>query len=430
MEPKLKRELSLWQITLIGVGIIVGAGIYVLIGEAAGMAGNAVWLSFILAAIVAAFTGLSYAELSSVFPKAGAEYVYIDKTLGKKLAWIVGWLIIISSIISSSAVSIGFANYFSSLFSTPIILTALTVILLCGVILIAGIKESAFLTILCTCIELIGLAIIIFIGLPHIGSVNYLEMASGLSGIFRASSLVFFAYIGFESITRLAEETKNPSKIIPKAVLLSIAITTIIYVLVAISAVSVLGWNGLSSSSAPLAFVASHLFGDRAFLVLSVIALFSTFNTVLVVMLGASRLIYGIAEFRILPRVFLSISRKTHTPWVAIVTTTLLGMFFVLFFGNIKIVANLTNFAIFMTFIFVNAAVIWMRYKKPDKKRGFTTPLSIGKMPVLPVLGIITCLFMLANIEIEVLAYGAALVIIGFLIYELGEVAVDHKKVL
>lgn len=411
---KLKKALNLWEVTLIGVGIILGAGIYVLIGKAAGLASNGIWLSFILAALVSSFTGLSYAELSSRFPKAGAEYVYIEKSFGRMLAWLVGWLIIVGCIIGAATVAIGFANYFSALFHTPVMLTAFTLLLVCGLILIAGIKESAFFTILFTLIETIGLIIIIFIGLPYIGSIDYLQLANGIKGVIEAGVLIFFAYIGFESITRLAEETKNAGKNIPRAVILSIAITTIIYILVGISAVSVVPWHELSQAEAPLALVAQRVFGMKSFLILSVIALFSTFNTVLAILLSASRLVYGIAEFKALPRIFLSVSRKTHTPLVSITAVVLASMAF-LFLGDIKTIANLTNFTIFITFILVNAAVIYLRFKKPVK-RGFKTPFNIGRFPILPLLGILTCVFMIVNITIDVLILGIILIVLGFAI--------------
>lgn len=421
---RLERTLDLWQLTIISVGIILGAGIYVIIGEAAGLSGNALWVSFIIASLVSVFTGLSYAELSSIFPKAGAEYVYVKKIFSKRLAFIVGWLILLNGIIGAATVSIGFANYFNALFGTPIIITALTLVIASTFVLFSGIKESAILTIIFTAIEAAGLAIIIFIGIPYIGSVDYTAMASGLGGVFQASALIFFAFMGFETITRLSEETRKPEKTVPMAVILSIAITTVIYILVGISAISVLGWEKLSSSESPMATIAQNVLGEKAFLILSLIALFSTSNTVLVLMLTTSRLIYGIAEFKTLPRIFLSIYKKTHVPWAAIMATCLLTMGFTLV-GKINVVANLANFTIFVTFIVVNACVIWLRMKK-KYKAGFLTPFSIGKIPILPCLGIITCLFMLSYVGFDILLYGAILIFIGFLIYESEEFAIGN----
>jgi APA family basic amino acid/polyamine antiporter len=256
---KLERSLSLFEVTMMSIGIILGAGIYVIIGEAAGLTGNSLWISFIIAAVVATFTGLSYAELCSRFPHAGAEYVYVQNAFGKKPAWLVGWLIIVGNIIGGATVALGFSNYFSALFHTPSIPVAIGILFLCGIILVLGIKETASVTILFTLIEAIGLFIIIFIGLQNFGSVNYLQLTRGLKGIIEGGVLIFFSYLGFQSITRLAEETKQPEESIPKAIIFSIFVTTILYILVAIAAVSVIPAQDLAEEVAPLARIAETL---------------------------------------------------------------------------------------------------------------------------------------------------------------------------
>lgn len=407
------------------IGVILGAGIYVIIGEAAGLSGTGLWLSFVFAALVASFTGLSYAELASRFPHAGAEYVYIMHSFGQTLAWITGWLLIVSSILAAATVAVGFGNYCSALFHTPVIVIAIATLLVCGLILIVGIKETAFITILFTVIEASGLIIIIFIGVPYLGSVNYLELANGLQGVIKAGVLIFFSYIGFESIARLAEETREPERTIPKAILLSIAITAVIYILVGIAAVSVVPWQELAHAEAPLGLVAQRVYGDQLFTVLAVIALFSTFNTMLVVLLSGSRLVYGIAEYRALPRVFLSVSKKLRTPWFAIVSVVLASLCFI-FVGDLATIANLTNFTVFLIFLLVNAAVIYLRYKEPVVS-GFKTPLTIGKLPLLPLFGLVTSLFMLVNLPLDVLAMGTALVLLGFVVHIILKVSVNEE---
>jgi len=412
---KLERSLGLVEVTLMSIGIILGAGVYVLIGEAAGLSGNGLWLSFIIAAVVASFTGLSYAELSSRFPHASAEYTYIEQSFGKHIAWIVGWLIITGSIIGGATVAMGFANYFNALFNTPIILTALVLLFICGVILIAGVKETAFFAIIMTLIEAAGLIIIVFIGLPYFGSVNYAELTQGIKGVLEAGVLIFFGYIGFESITRMAAETKKPEKNIPKAIIISIIATTIIYILVGISAVSVIPWQDLSTAKAPLALVAENVFGSNSFLALSIIALFSTFNTALVMLLSGSRIIYGIAEKKALPKIFLHVSKKTLAPYIAVVFVIAFSML-CLFLGDLKTIANLTNFTIFVTFIVINASVIFLRIKKPIT-HGFKVPLSIKKIPILPFLGLITSLFMILYLSYDVLLIGGIMLLVGFILY-------------
>jgi APA family basic amino acid/polyamine antiporter len=411
---ELKRSLSFWQLTVMSVGIILGAGIYVVIGEAAGLSGNCIWISFIIAAVVATLTAFSYAELSSRFPKAGAEYVYVENSFGNRMAWLVAWLLLAGSVIGGATVAMGFAQYFSAIFHTPIILVAIILLAIIGIILIIGVQETAKITIVFTAIEITGLVIVIFIGLPALGSVNYLEAAQGIKGVIEAGVLIFFGYLGFEGITRLAEETKDPEKNIPKAIMYSMVITTILYVLVGISAVSVIPWQELSTAQAPLALVAERVFGEQSFLILSVIALFSTFNTALMFLLTGSRLIYGVGQQEAIPKIFTMVGKRFRTPWVAILFIIVAAMLF-LFLGDLKTIANLTNFTIFSVFIVINASVIYFRYKKPIAT-GFKVPLHVGRFPVLPFLGMITSLFMIANLTLDVLLFGVVLIIVGFLV--------------
>ncbi|VVB89072.1 Amino acid permease [uncultured archaeon] len=412
---ELKRELGLLEITLSGVGIILGAGIYALIGKAAGLAGNAVWLSFALSALVAVFTGLSYAELSSMLPKASAEYEYTKSAFGMRLAFIIGWLIILSGIIGASTVALGFGGYFNSLFSVPPTASGFVLIVALSFLLFYGIKESAWFAIVATLIETAGLVLIIFIGLPYLGKVDYFEMPYGLAGVFQASALIFFAYTGFESIVKLSEETKAPEKTIPRGLLLAILISIILYVLVAVAAVSVMGWEKLASSGAPFADLAFVALGSNAFALLSVIALFATANTVLMMMLGSSRIIYGMADSSTFPGILARVHPSRRTPWVAIFVAMVLSVLFI-FAGDITFVANITNFTLFVTFFVINAAVILLRYKEPQMKRPFRVPVSIGKFTVLPFFGILFCIFMLFQLEWMVLLIGAALVILGWLL--------------
>lgn len=411
----LERSLSLWQVTLMGIGVILGAGIYVIIGEAAGLSGNAVWLSFLIGAVVATFSGLSYAELSSRFPKSGAEYSYVRKAFGSRVGWIAGWLIISSNIIAGATVSLGFSNYFHALFDTPVIPVAIVLLLICGIILYAGVKETASVTILFMIIESIGLFIIIAIGFSYVGKVDYLEMTNGLKGVIEGGVLIFFSYLGFQGITTLAEETKNPKKTIPKAILLAIAITTVIYILVGLTAVSVIPWNELATSKSPLADIASNVFGEKSFIILSGIALFSTFNTVLMSLLAGSRLVYGMSKERGFPEIFSKTSKKLKSPSFAILAI-IIGSIIILFLGDLKSIANLTNFTVFAVFILVNLTLIYFRIKKPCKDKDvFRVPGSIMKVPIFPILGVITSFLMLVNISKEILIMGIVLVIIGII---------------
>lgn len=418
-KPRLEREISLWQAVLMGVGIILGAGIYVLIGKASALAGNAVWLSFLLSALVAVFTGLSYAELSSIFPKAGAEYVYTKHAFGRRIAFIIGWLLVISGFVFSATVALGFAGYFQNLFGAPYLLTALVLILLLSFVIFYGIKESVWFAVVFTLIEASGLIIIIAMGLPYLGSVNYFEFPS-LTGVLQGAALIFFAYIGFEQITRLSEETKKPDINIPRSLLLAIAITTVLYILVALSVVSVLDWQVLGRSSAPLADVAAQAFGSNAFILLSVLALFATTSTVMLMLLATSRILYGIGRSFSPKNIFARIHSKRHTPWIATLFTMIFSIIF-LGFGKIEIVANITDFLIFFTFIIINLSVIIIRYRGYEELRDFKIPLNIGKLPIIPLFGILSCLVLMFYMNLEIIFYAVLLIISGFIVSEILE---------
>ena len=411
----LKRELGLLEITLAGVGIILGAGIYALIGKASGLAGNSLWLSFAISALIAIFTGLSYAELSSMYAKASAEYEYTAHAFGKRLAFIIGWLIILSGVIGASTVALGFGGYFKALFNMPIITSAFVLIIALSFLLSWGIKESAWFAILATLIETAGLLIIIFLGVPYLGKVDYFEMPTGMSGFFQATALVFFAYTGFEGIVKLSEETKSPEKTIPKGLIYAILISVFLYILVAISAVSVVGWEKLSGSDAPLADIAFSVFGSNAFVLMIIIALFSTANTVLLMMLGSSRIMYGMADSLHLPNILSTVHISRKTPWAAIIMTSVLSLLFI-FAGDIAFVANVANFTLFITFFEINAAMIVLRYKEPDVRRPFRVPVTIGKFPLIALLGMLFNIFMLLQLEAKVIFVGMALVFVGGLL--------------
>ncbi len=414
--PKLKRGLGLFELTMYGIGIILGAGIYVLVGKAAGEAGNAVWMAFILSAVLASLTGLSFAELASMFPKAAGPYLYARKAFGSKLfAFLIGWLLIFAIGIAATAVTLGFAGYFNGLFGTGIILTAAAAIILMSLINFWGIKESARLNIIFTSVEILGLLIIIFIAIPHLGSVNYFEMPFGFSGVIAATILIFFAYLGFEDLVNVSEEVKNARKIVPLALLLSIAISSVLYILVSISAVSLLDWRELSASNAPLAHAAEGAFANSK-LIISVIALFATFNTALFLLVAGSRLVYGISSLGALPRIFQTVHSERRTPWVAVAFLGLLAIAF-LSLGGIKRVAQLTDWSAFFIFAAINLAVVVLRFKEPFAYRPFRVPLAIGKLAILPAIGFLFSAAMLFSFDFEETLLGLGILALGAVVY-------------
>ncbi|MBS3127702.1 amino acid permease [Candidatus Woesearchaeota archaeon] len=399
-EPKLKRSLGFWQASICGIGIILGAGIYALIGIGAGSAGPALWLSFLIAGIIATLTGLSYAELSSIFRKDAAEYDYVEKAFSKKLAWFISLMMIFAAIFTAAAVAIGFGGYLKSLTGIPILLGAIFLIFMVTLVNLWGIKESAFFNTIFTLIEASGLFFIIFLGMKYWGNVNLLEMPNGFGGVLQAGALVFFSYIGFEAIVKLTEETKNPTKTIPKAIVFSVLVSTLIYVLVAVSALSVISWESLNASNAPLAEVAKQALGGHTFLILALIALCSTLNTVLMDVVTTSRQVYGMANKKVLPS-FLGKIGKTKTPYHAILAVSAFVLFF-LAIHDLERIASIANFFTFITFALINFSVIALRKKYPVK-RPFRISGSIFGIPILPLLGGILSLGMLYYVFLGVI---------------------------
>lgn len=226
-----------------------------------------------------------------------------------------------------------------------------------------------------------------------------------------------FAFIGFEQIATLAEETVEASRLIPRALLLAIMITTCLYLLVAVSAVNVLGWQTLSESPAPLAAVVAEVLGDRASDLVAVVALFSTGNTVLLLLIAASRLIYGMASTSALPRFLAWIHPGMRTPARAIALSLLVSAGFA-FSGDISLVAGTTNFAVFIGFGAVSLSLIVLRFRQPDWPRSFRLPLSLGRLPLIPVFAIAAVVFMIANLERNALLVGTGLFVSGIVAME------------
>ena len=428
-KPELKRTLGLIQVILYGVGLILGAGIYVIIGDVSAISGNMMWISFIFAALIASLTGLSYAELASMFPKSAAEYIYVKHAYGKNfLALFVGCLTIFVAITSAATVAIGFSGYLSVFFpyTSPIVYAVILVIVL-SLVNFYGIRESIWTNSVFTLVEILGLVIIIVAGLL-MGSgtdVNYFEVPQSLGtsfgsialAIMTSTALIFFAYYGFENISNLSEETRDPTRVIPKALLVSIILTSIIYLLVAISSISLIGWKELSSSEAPLAVVAEKAFGYQGIVLLSFIALFATTNTVLMMLVSGSRIIFGMAKDNSFPNIFTMIHKHTRTPWVATFATMILTIVaIVLSSGNISNVASLSVFGIFIVFAFVNFSVIWLRFKQPNVNRAFISPFKLKRFPVLAGLGLLTVSMMLFLFSHTIIISSTILIAILFLL--------------
>jgi APA family basic amino acid/polyamine antiporter len=251
------------------------------VGKVAGFSGNMVWLSFLIASFTALMTAFSYAELSSMHPKSGGEYVYVKEAFNKKLGAVIGIIISLNGMVSGATVSLGFAGYFSKLLPVELRVPSLGIIGLVWLVNVSGIRQSSVVNIIFTVIEMLGLAVVIYVGAPYLGEVNYFELPpEGVNHILLASALSFFAYIGFEEIVKLSEETKKPEKNIPKALFISGIVVSVVYVLIALCAVSAIPWQELKESEYPLSDIVEKNLGVAGATAIAVIALFSTTNTI------------------------------------------------------------------------------------------------------------------------------------------------------
>lgn len=399
--------MGLWECTFFGVGSILGAGIYTLIGKVAGWAGNMTWLSFGLAWVAAACTAFSYAELCAAFPKAGGEFVFGRKAFGDKAGTALGFIVSANGIVTGSAVSIGFAGYLGGLLDVPMLAAALGILVLIFTVNALGIRESSAVNIVFTVIEISGLMLVVWLGVPELGKVNYLELPEkGGFGYFSAAALAFFAFVGFEELAKLSEEAKDPARTIPRALMITSIIVLVVYILVAMCAVTVLPWEQLSEAENPLAAVVESGMGRKGVIAVSIIALFSTSNTILSNMLGASRVLLDMAREHAFMKRLAFVSSKRQTPVAALVLILAVMCGFALI-GNIEVVASIATMFIFLTFLAVNGAVIRLRMAEPDLERPFRIPVNVSNIPVSAVLAIVLILFLLCVNGYNLISHGA-----------------------
>ncbi|MBI2867485.1 MAG: amino acid permease, partial [Chloroflexi bacterium] len=375
----------------------------------------------------ATFTALSYAELSSRYPKAGAAYNYTRFAFGWRVGDMVGWMVLLANVVAVAAVALGFGGYFRDFIDAPRIVIALLLTVVSTAIIYRGVSESATLGGLLGIVEVMGLALVIALGVFKGTRQDFLESPQGLSGILNATTLVFFAYLGFEQVADLAEETKQPAKTIPRAILLSLVISAVFYTLTALAAVSVVGWRDLSASEAPLSLVMERVFGGSTDIVLTTVALVATASTVLLALLSTSRALYGMAAGGSLPKTLAAIHPRRRTPWVAIVIAGAVACPF-LALGQIDTVAQLSNFAMLLVFALVNLAAIAVRWKEKQAGDGiFRVPGSLWGVPLLPLVGSGVSAYMMSRIEGDVLAIGSGLVVAGLIVLGVYNVRKDWR---
>lgn len=395
---KLKRSLGLVDILMFGVGGIVGAGIYAIVGEAAGLAGSMLWVSFGVAAVVAMLTGLAYAEFVSQFPDAGGSFEYIKQSFGTTTALWLSLVMLFTSVIAPAAIAISFSGYLSQLIEVPGWIATVGIIVGMGAINIVGAKHASWFNTAATIVTLIGLGGVVVFAFPSWGDAELLQPPEmGATGILAGSALIFFSYVGFEDMVKLAEETKNPEITLPRGIVISSVVVFCIYQLIAISCVSVLKPEDLAASEGPLAEVVRSVAGPMWVTGLIVVALFATSKTVLSNIMGSSRLLYDVArdsDIALLKKLT-SINQTTNTPIFAIAATTALVILFSLI-GNLKVVASLSNIFVFLLFLAINVALI--RYRLVHEKRNdapFRVPLNVANVPIPTVLAIFGLLMLL-----------------------------------
>lgn len=388
----LRRSVGLAEATVYGVGLIVGAGIYAILGEAVARTGGSVVLSFLVAAVIATLTGLSYAELASRYPKGEGEYLYVLTAFeNKPLAELTALLRLLTGVISAAAVALAFAGYLSAFVPVPLVATGILLIGILSIVNFWGIDLSVGVTMLFTAIEIFGLLLVIWLGIGSWEQVDVSHMTEGVPGVFSAAFLVFFAYVGFEALVNITEEMERPSEIVPRAIGLAVLISTVVYALVAVSALGLVDWQVLATSNSPLAEVARAGLGPSAFLLVSAIALFATSNTVLILLVSTSRLLYGVSktEYRSFPSVFTRVHGTRQTPYLAVALVAVVAVPFVLL-RDLGLVAELANVAILLVFVAVNASLLKLRYRPDEASGGFRAPLNVGEFSLTALGGLVT----------------------------------------
>ena len=395
-----------------GTGMILGAGIYSIIGKAAAQTGETLWLGFIFAGVSALLTALSYAELSAMFPRAGAEFVYMRETFKKKkwLGSTIGMAMAFSGAATAATVAMAFSQYLNEFLASPQSLVALAVLVAFTGVAIIGIKASGWVTVLSTLIEVAGLLMIIYFGVTSDAFGKTLSTTPHL-GTLSGSALIIFSFFGFENIANLAEEAKRPQRNLPPAILVSVLISTLLYIFVSLSALALMTPAALAGSSAPLMAVAAVVSSKYA-QILGAIALFSTANTALISLIGASRILYGMGEAKVLPQIVARVSLQRKTPWVASLIVLLAAAPFLLL-EKLETVASISSLATIVAFFSVNVSMIVLRYTQSSQDRPFRVPLSIGKLPIFTVLAGIISLVLLTQFESTAYVVGGSLLLVS-----------------
>jgi APA family basic amino acid/polyamine antiporter len=435
-EHTLKKTLGAYKLIALGLGAIIGAGLFSITGIAAGdYAGPAITISFVIAAMGCCFAGLCYAEFASMLPVAGSAYTYSYATLGEFIAWVIGWDLVLEYSVASSMVSISWSRYIVKFLESfqiylPVELTlcpweggianlpAAFIIILMSLLLIRGTESSSWINTVIVILKLGVVLTFIFLGWQFINTDNYVPFIPentgtwgefGFSGVIRAAAIVFFAFIGFDAVSTAAQETKNPKRDMPIGILGSLAICVLLYVLFAHVMTGVVHYTAFQGRDG-IAPVATAIDGMGTALpdgsiqpaypwlnkaiILAILAGYS--SVILVMLMGQSRIFYSISRDGLLPKLFSDVHRKYRTPYKSNLLFLLLISLFALFIPA-NVAGELTSIGTLLAFIIVSIGILVMRKRMPDAPRVFKTP----GVPVVPLLGIATCLFMMVFLPFD-----------------------------
>lgn len=447
----LKRTLTAWSLVALGIGAIIGAGLFVRTAAAAGgHAGNAVTISFMLAALGCAFAGLCYAEFAAMIPIAGSAYTYAYATLGELLAWIIGWALVLEYALGAATVSIAWSEYLNKLLGGAIPyewchspfesldghtgimnLPALLILGILTALLIKGTQESAFVNAIIVFIKVAIVLIFIAIGWSYVNPANHTPYFIpegtpghesffdwGWGGVLRGAGIVFFAFIGFDAVSTAAQEAKNPSRDMPIGILGSLVVCTLLYVLFAHVLTGVSPYadfvDPTKGKEASVAYAISTYMTGYGWLATAVtVAILAGFSSVILVMLmGQSRVFYSMSKDGLLPKVFADLHPKFSTPYKS---NVILLVFVGLFAGFVpgSVAGDLTSIGTLLAFVIVCIGVMVMRKSNPDVPRPFKTPL----VPLVPILGIVVCSAMIISLDINTQMIALGWMIVGLLIY-------------
>ncbi len=390
---KLRRTLSLPMMTLYGVGTTIGAGIYVLVGKVAGAAGLLAPASFVLAALLAGFSALSFAELSARFPRSAGEAVYVNEGLrNRRLSTVVGLLVVLTGIISSAAISIGAAGYLNTLVTVPSVPVVVGIIVVLGAIAAWGIREAVTVAVVLTLLEIVGLLLIVWVGRDAFAVVPAALAAQPpafdlavLLGVASGVILAFFAFIGFEDMVNVAEEIRDVRRTLPQAIILTLVITTVIYLVVSVVAAFSLPIEQVAASEAPLALIYTAATGKPP-LPISLISLVAVVNGALIQIIMGSRVLYGLASQGQFFAAFATINRTTRTPVTATVAVTGAVLVFALALP-LENLARLSSLVILIVFALVNLALAVLKKRQPAPAEAIDLPMWI------PVVGFVVSAF-------------------------------------